>query len=114
MSQQGSEETRTSSSALQKKSNMIVRCHAFVRGRVQGVFYRKYAHKTAEELGLRGWVQNLPDGRVEWVAEGTRENIDSFVKWCHGGSPKARVEGVDVTTVAEGIKYSFERFEIRR
>ena len=44
--------------------------HIFVSGRVQGVFYRESAKRKAEELGLLGWVRNLPDSRVEAVFEG--------------------------------------------
>jgi len=42
----------------------------YVSGRVQGVFYRSNTRKKALELGLKGWVRNLPDGRVEAVVEG--------------------------------------------
>ena len=46
------------------------RIHLWVSGRVQGVFFRATTREVAVALGLRGWVRNLPDGRVEVVAEG--------------------------------------------
>jgi acylphosphatase len=73
-----------------------VRAHLHVAGRVQGVWYRESARRTATELGVRGWVRNLPDGRVEAVAEGPRAAVERFIAWCHLGPPAADVSGVDV------------------
>lgn len=73
-----------------------VRAHVFVSGRVQGVWYRKSTQARARELGLTGWVRNLPDGRVELVARGPRARIDKLVAWCRKGPPMALVEDVRV------------------
>lgn len=67
-----------------------------IRGRVQGVFYRKSAEEAANNLGLAGWVRNMPDGSVEAFACGDREIIEAFAKWCRQGPPGAKVESVDV------------------
>ncbi len=72
------------------------RVHLWISGRVQGVFFRASARDEARRLGLRGWVRNLPDGRVEAVAEGSSEGVDAFVAWCHSGPPMARVDHVEV------------------
>ena len=72
------------------------RVHIVVRGRVQGVFFRASALEHAQQLGLRGWVRNRPDGAVELVAEGDAAAVASLVDWCHHGPPSARVESVDV------------------
>lgn len=72
------------------------RTHVFISGRVQGVWFRAHTREKAEELGISGWVQNLPDGRVEAVFEGEDEKVDEMVKWCHRGPPLSRVEKVDV------------------
>ena len=51
--------------------------HAFVSGRVQGVFYRQSTQKKARELNLTGWVRNLPDKHVELMASGELPNVDN-------------------------------------
>ena len=77
-----------------------VRVRGVASGRVQGVSYRWSAVAQAEQLGLTGWVSNLPDGRVEFEAEGPQEAVDAFVDWSHRGPDEARVTGVDVTRIA--------------
>ncbi len=67
-----------------------------VRGRVQGVFYRKTAEDKANSIGLSGWVRNMPDGSVESLAYGTQEQIEVFITWCKQGPSGARVDSVDV------------------
>jgi acylphosphatase len=72
------------------------RVHLLSRGTVQGVWFRESARKEAERLGIRGWVQNLPDGSVEAVGEADAGVLQDFVRWCHKGPPAARVTGVEV------------------
>jgi acylphosphatase len=74
----------------------MVRAHVWIQGRVQGVSYRAYAQHEAVRLGLRGWVRNLPDRRVEAVFEGQRDHVDLMLQWCHRGSPLAQVTKVTV------------------
>ena len=82
--------------------------HLFVRGRVQGVFYRASTQKTAQDLGLTGWVKNCDDGSVELHAEGKREKLEELIAWCRQGPPSASVSGIDLNWVeAEGL-HSFE------
>ncbi len=73
-----------------------VRVHVWVTGRVQGVGYRASAWETATDLGLRGWVCNLPDGRVEAVFEGKAQAVEAIVRWCHHGPRMAIVQQVRV------------------
>lgn len=68
----------------------------FVRGRVQGVFFRASTQREAKRLGLTGWVKNRPDGAVEIVAEGEEENLKELLGWANHGPTAARVERVDV------------------
>ncbi len=65
-----------------------------VSGRVQGVFFRASTRRRALELGLRGTVVNLADGRVEVLASGDAQALDALEAWLHEGPPAARVERV--------------------
>ena len=68
----------------------------FVRGRVQGVFFRASAQREAKRLGLTGWVKNRPDGTVELIAEGEEDELKELIVWANHGPSNARVERVDV------------------
>lgn len=89
----------------------IVRVHLYISGRVQGVYYRKNAKQEAIKLDLKGWVKNLPDRRVEAVAEGKEEQIEDFVRWCWKGPPLAIVRSVEIHR--EPVTGFFETFEVR-
>ena len=67
-----------------------------VAGDVHGVGYRNYAQRKALQLGLRGYVMNLKDGRVRVRVEGPRETIEEFARDLEKGPPLARVEKVSV------------------
>jgi acylphosphatase len=74
----------------------IVRAHIYVSGRVQGVFFRAFTKREALRLGLRGWVKNQPDGRVEAVIEGERRDVDVLIQLCQNGPPLAIVRDIHV------------------
>lgn len=86
------------------------RLHALVSGRVQGVWFRAYTQRKARELGLTGWVRNLPDGRVEVVAEGPRPQLEALAQWLWQGSPLSKV--TDVTVEWLPVTGEFSRFEV--
>jgi acylphosphatase len=67
----------------------------FVSGRVQGVGYRWFVHKHAAELGLRGWVRNEDDGRVQVYAIGTAGELDTLAGLLYRGPKMAEVRGVE-------------------
>ncbi|MCX7822509.1 MAG: acylphosphatase [Syntrophobacterales bacterium] len=88
------------------------RVHVWIDGRVQGVFFRAYMRDAAIKEGVKGWVQNLPDGKVEAVMEGDAEAINKMIAWCHKGSPLSRVD--DVIVKEELFQDEFSDFIIRR
>ena len=74
----------------------LARLHAVVYGHVQGVNFRTATRRQGQALGVSGWVRNLPDGRVELRAQGTRGRVEALLAWCRKGPPSARVASVDV------------------
>jgi acylphosphatase len=86
------------------------RVHVWVSGRVQGVYFRYATRDEATRLGIRGWVRNLPDGRVEAVFEGGKEAVEGMIAFCRKGPEYARVSQVEVRT--EDYTGRFQNFEI--
>ena len=82
-----------------------------VSGRVQGVFFRHNTKKTAQKLGLKGYVINLDNGNVEIVAQGSEENLKRLLEFCRKGPMFARVDDIEVKEEKTGNE--FEGFEIR-
>ncbi len=81
----------------------------FVHGVVQGVGYRYFALRVARRIGVRGYVRNLPDGRVEVYAEGTPEQLDQLRAYLQEGPPAAVVQGVEEVEVPPSGRWaSFE------
>lgn len=71
-----------------------------VWGRVQGVGFRWFVEKHANDIGLKGWTANLDDGRVEVYAVGTKKQLDELNGWLHRGPAMADVRGVEETEAA--------------
>jgi acylphosphatase len=93
------------------QSMQVLQVHVLISGVVQGVGYRFTTDRVAQQLSLKGWVRNLPDGRVEALFEGSQEQIDQMLTWCHQGPAGARVTEVLVNyREPEGHR----GFEIRR
>jgi acylphosphatase len=67
-----------------------------ISGRVQGVFFRTSCARVAEDLGIAGWVRNLPVGDLEAVFQGEDQAVTDMLTWCKEGPPHARVERVEV------------------
>ncbi len=90
----------------------LVRAHLRIYGRVQGVFFRSTMREVALELGVNGWVRNMPDGSVEAVVEGEKERVEELIKWAHRGPPLAKVERVEVRW--ESYRGDWEGFSVVR
>jgi len=85
---------------------------ATVYGRVQGVFFRSFVSRQATQLGLTGYVRNLPDGRaVEVHAEGERKQLEELISYLKIGPPGAKVQKVETSWSEYSGDYS--RFSIR-
>ena len=67
-----------------------------VFGRVQGVFFRDSVRQKAEELGIKGFVRNEPDGAVYIEAEEPEETLEKLVNWCWEGPEPAKVDKVEI------------------
>jgi acylphosphatase len=70
--------------------------HALISGRVQGVCFRYYTRQMGRQLGVRGWVRNRTDSRVEVVASGPEDAMDAFERWLSTGPPMAQVSDVEI------------------
>ena len=82
-----------------------VRCHLWISGSVQGVGFRLFAERAARRHGVAGFVRNLPDGRVEAVAEGSPEGVRGFVAELARGPRGALVRDVrEVWEPPEGLR----------
>jgi len=74
----------------------VERRHVLIYGSVQGVGFRFAVQRAANSRGAAGWVRNRPDGAVEAVFEGEREDVEALVSFCRQGPRGAEVERVDV------------------
>ncbi|MBI2019541.1 acylphosphatase [Candidatus Daviesbacteria bacterium] len=88
---------------------MIKHLNIKIFGLVQGVFFRTSAKDQADRLNIKGFAKNMPDGSVYIEAEGEKENLEKFVKWCNTGSSIAKVEKVEFF---EASLKSFKKFDV--
>ncbi|MFZ3069689.1 MAG: acylphosphatase [Anaerolineaceae bacterium] len=79
---------------METPPDKIQRLHAIVEGHVQGVGFRYFALEQAQRLGLTGWVRNLPWGEVELEAEGSRQDLDTFLKKLYEGPAGCHVRHI--------------------
>jgi len=86
------------------------RLRLFVKGKVQGVFFRQALKVMAKKNNVSGWVKNQKNGRVEAILEGEDLDVSSIVEWCHGGPANARVEDIEIRN--EKYKGEFSKFEV--
>ena len=66
--------------------------HAYIYGRVQGVFFRSYVARHARELGLVGYVRNLSNGSVEVMGEGVNQQLEELIELIKVGPTAARID----------------------
>ncbi|MBI5133179.1 MAG: acylphosphatase [Thaumarchaeota archaeon] len=86
------------------------RAHVFIKGKVQGVYFRQNMRIVSKRHKVNGWVRNLKDGRVEAVLEGEEMSISEVIEWCHAGPAEAKVD--DVKVEYEPYKGEFSNFTV--
>jgi len=84
--------------------------HIYISGRVQGVGFRAFCRSTARTLGIKGWVRNLRDGRVELVIQGPPAKVEKMVENVKEGPSFAKVDDIEIKN--EECE-DFSTFEIR-
>lgn len=72
-----------------------------VEGEVQGVGYRYFAVRSAHRLGIRGWVRNLADGRVEVLGDGTPDQLERFEADLRRGPSIASVTNIHRSDISD-------------
>ncbi|MDB5061039.1 MAG: acylphosphatase [Mucilaginibacter sp.] len=80
-----------------------------VKGKVQGVFFRAGAKAVADQLGVKGFVKNEPNGDVFIAAEADDTFLEMFLEWCHEGAEHAVVTSVESN---EGELKNYRNFEV--
>jgi acylphosphatase len=87
-----------------------VRARVYISGWVQGVFFRSETQEKATVYNVTGWVRNLPDGRVEAVFEGEKDQVETLIEFCRRGPLGARVIKIEVSW--ENYTGGFKGFKI--
>jgi len=87
------------------------RLHAVVHGRVQGVGYRAFAARSAQQIGLTGWVRNRYNGTVETIAEGDLSQLESYLRDLIRGPVSSNVTRVNEEWSEATLEFS--QFKIR-
>jgi len=85
--------------------------HLIISGRVQGVYFRANTRDVARQLGLKGFVRNLSDRRVEVIAQGEVSELRKLIEFCQKGPPGAEVDDIGITY--EEIIDKFSGFDVR-
>jgi acylphosphatase len=80
-----------------------------ISGRVQGVWYRGWTVDMASANGLRGWVRNRRDGRVEALLVGPKQAVDAVITACQQGPSAARVDGIERSDAADDGSVGFRQ-----
>jgi acylphosphatase len=85
---------RSKYSTANDKESISVRL--LIRGKVQGVYFRFNMQQVAKKNSVVGWVRNLPDGNVEALLEGNKDDVNQVLEWSKMGPENARVDEVKV------------------
>jgi acylphosphatase len=98
---------------MEPNPNEVVRVHIWVKGRVQGVGFRAHVEYAARKIsGITGWVRNVGFDTVETLAEGRRENIETFIVMVKEGPRVSRVDDVKIDWESPNGEYN--EFGVKR
>ena len=92
--------------AIERKPSIYI----IIKGKVQGVSFRYFTLKQAQELNIVGWVRNIPNGTVEAVAQGDKINLELFIKKLKQGSSFSRVD--DMKLIWEHTERDYSDFPL--
>ncbi|XP_045474981.1 acylphosphatase-2-like [Harmonia axyridis] len=99
----------------EKMSRKLVSVDFEVFGIVQGVFFRKYTEKEAQNLSLKGYCRNTNGGTVEGTIQGDVDKINKMKNWLQRtGSPTSRIDKAEFKNEKEIDAFTFNDFSIRR
>jgi acylphosphatase len=83
--------------------------HILISGDVQGVGFRQFVKYQARKLNIKGWVKNLPDGKVEGMFQGSEQDLEKMIKFVKNGHPIATVKDVKIEEVPD---QEFDSFKV--
>ena len=89
---------------------MDKRVHVVVSGKVQGIFFRSNIKNLADNLGIKGYVKNVENDKLEAVFEGTNEAIEKMLEFCKEGPEEAEISAI--VTEEEQLKNEFINFSV--
>jgi acylphosphatase len=81
--------------------------YLLVTGKVQGVFFRQSTRRTAQALGLCGYVRNLASGQVEALVQGESSAVQVLITYCSTGPERARVDRLDQEELSSDNLHQF-------
>lgn len=83
----------------------MIQLRIIVSGKVQGVGYRYFSQMKAVQYGVKGWAKNLPDGSVEIIAQGNKNQLDPFIEELRKGNPFSKINHLDITEMEQTEPY---------
>ena len=89
---------------------MTIAMHLSITGRVQGVGFRAFVTAEARARGLRGWVRNRRDGRVEALAIGEPDAVAALIERCRRGPSAARDDGIATSPASDDGTSGFSEY----
>jgi acylphosphatase len=89
---------------------MIRTVRVVISGRVQRVGYRHWTDRQAHEIGLDGWVRNLPDKTVEALFSGSKDQVKNMIELCFKGPRLAKVDDIKVSPASPPAEAGFIQY----